>query len=300
MALLNPPEIRVSVLSLIAAYLAPRKGGRDRKERLVDALAPPSLASGKTDASKLQRDIRENLKIGFLLGLFEADRDDVRITRDASTAIRAGNAVFCAHLRQLVMKPALNDMPWGRQVGARDLTNSLAWFLMFPAVQAPQRMEGPEPSARTLQERDFGPRRDGEADESNWPIGAPARWRTFEGWVCALGFAWRTPNGLLVPDPTPAVRDVLHLVFHSEDVLTASSFIDQLALLVPVLDRGAYREFVREHQVAPQSGDRLSGPVSDAIRRLCAEKSLKLDDRADAPRLSLFDGSTFSHVRRVT
>jgi hypothetical protein len=299
MALLNPPEIRVSVLSLIAAYLASRRGGRDHYERLVDALAPPSLASAKTDPSALQRDVRRNLRTGLAIGLFEEDGDDVRIVPAASAAIRAGNAAFCAHLRQLVMDPTLNDAPWGRQVGARDLTNSLAWFLMFPAALAPQRMEGVEPSARTLQERDFGPRRDGEADESNWPIGAAARWRTFEGWVCALGFAWRTPNGLLVPDPTPAIRDVLHLVFHSEDVLAAASFIDQVALLVPVLDRGAYREFVRDHQAAPQSDDRLSGPTSDAIERLRVEKSVELEDRADAPRLSLFDGSTFSHVRRV-
>lgn len=296
LALLNPPELRVPILVLITSYLASKRGGRDLRQRVLDAVSPPSLASGNTDAEALQRDVRNNIRAGVTIGLFVEDDPELSLAPGAAAAIKGGLANFLAHLRSLILAPALNEAPWGRQVGARDLTSALAWFLTFAPAEAPQRMEGTERSASVLQERDFGPRI-GDNDDTNWPIGADARWRTFEGWVCALGFAWRSPTGALVPDPTPSVRAVLPPILGKGKVLTASGFVDAIAAAVPVLDRGTYREFVIANRREPRSEDRLSASLSQAIIRLKIEKFIQTEDRADAPRLNLFDGSTFSHVR---
>lgn len=301
MALLNPPELRVSVLALITAYLASRRGDRDQHQHLLDAVAPPSIGSAKnTDRDALQRDVSRNLVAGTSIGLFERDGDEVRLGPGAATAIKAGPTAFSSHLRELVFATAVNDAPWGRQTGARDLTNSLAWFLTFPAEQAPQRMDGVEPTARTLQELDFGSRIESKVDdEGGWPIENDSRWFTFTRWACSLGFAWRAPGGVLVPDPTPALRDVLSQVFGSEDVLTSSRFVEEVGRLLPVLDGGTYRRFVEDQRRVPTSNDRLTGPLSDAIARLRIEQALDWEDRADAPRLNFVDGTTFSHVRKV-
>jgi hypothetical protein len=296
-ALLNPPELRVSVLLLISGYLASKRGSRDRYERVLDAVAPPSLAMARTDAESLQRDVRRNVRAGLTLGLFVDDGPHLSLDPGAVAAVKGGTEAFVAHLRRLILDPAVNEAAWGRQVGARDLTSALAWFLMYAPSEAPQRMEGAEPSALTMQERDFGPRI-GD-DETNWPIGANARWQTFEGWVCALGFAWRGPNGALVPDPTPAVRAAMPAILGYGEVLPATAFVDAVAAEVPVLDRGAYREFVRSHMKEPMPDEVLTAPLSQAIARLRIEQRIDLEDRADAPRLNLFDGSTFSHVRGV-
>jgi hypothetical protein len=113
-----------------------------------------------------------------------------------------------------------------------------------------------------------------------------------------LGFAWVDPKGNLVPDPTPAVRDVLPLVFEESAELSAREFIDKIAAAVPVLDSGRYREFVeanwRRPTVEPR---RLSPSLTDALERLRNDGKLTFDDRADAPRVTRADGSTFSHVR---
>lgn len=299
MALLNPPELRVSVLLLISGYLASKRSNCDRHERVLDAVAPPSLAMTRTDAESLQRDVRRNIRAGLTLGLFVDDGPQLSLEPGAVVAVKGGTDAFVTHLRRLIFDPAVNEAPWGRQVGARDLTSALAWFLMYAPSEAPQRMERGEPSALTMQERDFGPRLGGDDDDINWPIGADARWQTFEGWVCALGFAWRGPDGALVPDPTPAVRVALPAILGNGHVLSAAAFIDAVAAEVPVLDGGVYREFVRSHMKEPKPDEVLTAPLSQAIARLRIEQRIDLEDRADAPRLSLFDGSTFSHVRRA-
>lgn len=298
MALLNPPELRVSVLLLISGYLASKRGSRDRLERVLDAVVPPSLATERTDAESLQRDARHNVRAGLALGLFVEDESHLSLGLGAVAAAKGGTEAFVPHLRRLIFDPAVNEAPWGRQLGARDLTSALAWFLMHSPSEAPQRMEGAEPSALTMQERDFGPRI-AEDEDTNWPIGANARWQTFEGWVCALGFAWRGPNGALVPDPTPAARAALPAILGDGEVLSATAFVDAVAAEVPVLDRGVYREFVRSHMKEPKPDEVLTAPLSQAIARLRIEQRIELEDRADAPRLKLFDGSTFSHVRRA-
>jgi hypothetical protein len=284
------------MLLLISGYLASKSGGRDRRERLLDAVVPPSLATARTDTESLQRDARHNVRAGLSLGLFVEDGPHLSLAPGAVAAAKGGREAFVAHLRRLIFDPAVNDAPWGRQVGARDLTSALAWFLMHAPSEAPQRMERAEPSALTMQERDFGPRI-GDDDDTNWPIGAAARWRTFEGWVCALGFAWRSPDGALVPDPTPAVRAALPAILGDGEVLSASAFVDAVAAEVPVLDRGMYREFVRSHMKEPKPDEVVTASLSQAIVRLRIEQRIELEDRADAPRSNLFDGSTFSHVR---
>jgi hypothetical protein len=301
MALLNPPELRVSVLALITKYLASRHGNSDQYERMLDAAIPPSIGSAKkVDPEALQRDVKLNVSAGTMLGLFEREGDEVRLGAGAAVAVKTGQSAFCSHLRGLVLAAEVNEAPWGGQAGARDLTNSLAWFLTFPAERAPQRMDGTEPSARTLLEIDFGPRVEAKGeDDGGWPIGNDSRWSTFIRWACSLGFAWRAPGGALVPDPTPAIRDVLPQVFGKDEVLTASRFVDEVGRLVPVLDGGTYRQFVEANRHERTSDDRLTGPLSDAIARLRIEKAVDLEDRADAPRLNFANGTTFSHVRKT-
>jgi hypothetical protein len=166
-------------------------------------------------------------------------------------------------------------------------------------------MEGGPRSAKDLQTADFGPRQpvirgrsDEEDDGGGWPIGNDNRWRAFRFWACSLGFAWVDPKGNLVPDPTPAVRDAAPAIAGKSRELSAREFVDKLADAVPVVDMGRYREFVESSwRRPPPEQRRLSAPLTDALERLRIDGQLVFDDRADAPRMTRADGSTFSHVR---
>lgn len=295
MALLNPPELRPSILVIIVRYLASRRGQRDEAERLVATLAPSGLAGANPD-----HDVRENLAAATELGLVVRSGDNVALGDGLLAVARRGEDAIMTAVRTRALADDLNTEPWGSQVGARDLTNALSWFLTFSANAAPIQMEGRERAAKDLQERDFGSRQSfgDEDDAGEWPIENAERWIPFRRWACALGFAWVSPRRHLVPDPTRAIRAVLPDVVGTTAELTGREFIDKLATALPVLDSGRYREFVeRNWRRPPTEQQRLTSPLSDALERLRLAGALTFDDRADAPRVTRHDGSTFSHVR---
>ena len=298
MALLNPPELRASMMSVIVLYLAQCRGQRDERTRIVDAVSPPSLTESP---QKHQLDANRNLVSAVEIGLAVRDRDRVTLSPESIKAARKGTSAIAALIRQRVLSEDLNTAAWGSQEGARDLTNALAWFLTFGAADAPARMEDGIPSVKSQQEDDFGARHSDDDDASGWPISNSTRWIAFQRWACSLGFAWRSPAGSLIPDPTPAVRDTIPAMFESESTLDGRSFVLALGAQLPVLESGAYRRFVEKNwnRSSESSGPlRLSAATTDALRRLDTSGHLVFEDRADAPRVTQVDGKTFSHVSR--
>jgi hypothetical protein len=296
MALLNPPELRPSLMILLIEYLDSRHGGKDSLDRLIATLAPESLS----DDGKHQLDIEVTVSAADSIGLTTRDGDTVSATPEARAASKAGSRELVRFLRRLVLSPENNSADWGSQVRASDLTTSLAWFLCIPEESAPDAMESGPHSLTRLQHECFGSRSGGgETGISNWPIVNDTRWVSFRRWACSLGFAWPDPGGRILPDPTPAIRDELPFVLSGSGEMTASGFLDAVARELPVLDRGIYRDHVVENMVAERNrSDRLTDSMSTAIRRLEREGSLRLEDLDDADRVELFDGSTISHVRK--
>ncbi len=308
MALLNPPELRVSVLVIITGYLAACRGRRERRDRLVDVLAPAGLSRD----GKHQNDVLVNLTCARELGLVDVEDNVVRLAPEACKPAGESAQAMAAFIRRRVLAPETNTAAWGSQQGARDLTNALAWFLQFAPADAPTGFEGGKRNAAELQTVDFGRRHEASSaadDEevggvSGWPIANDTRWRTFRRWACSLGFCWPSPSGDLIPDPTPAVRAVLPDVFAETKVLPGPAFVRALGWQLPVLETGEFRAFVNAHRAElledtelHGSGARLSSATTDAVRRLEREGLIRLDDHADAERLTLFDGTTASHVR---
>ena len=296
MALLNPPELRASMMSIIVYYLAQCRGQRDERARIIDAISPSSLTESP---EKHQLDAIRNLTSVVEIGLANRDADRIELSPEGTKAAKAGSSAIAALIRQRVLSEDLNAAPWGSQEGARDLTNTLAWFLTFGPASAPARMEGDPPSAKSLQEVDFGARHSDDDDASGWPISNSTRWNAFQRWACSLGFAWRSPSGRLIPDPTPAVRDSIPAIFENESTLDGETFVASLGKQLPVLESGAYRRFVEENwRRTPASSGALSTATSDALWRLESSGYLSFENRADAPRVSRVDRSTFSHVSK--
>ena len=278
MALLNPPELRASMMSIIVLYLAQRRGQRDEWTRIVDAVSPPSLTKSPQNH---QRDARANLRSAVEIGIATRDGDRVQLGPESTKAVRNGTSGIARLIRDRVFSEDLNTAPWGSQEGA------------------PARMEGEIPSVKSQQEADFGTRRSDDDDASGWPISNSTRWNAFQRWACSLGFAWRSPAGRLIPDPTPAVRDSITAIFESESTLDGRSFVAALGAQLPVLESGTYRQFVEKHwKRSSEASGELSAATTDALRRLDTSGHLVFEDRADAPRVTHVDGKTFSHVSR--
>ena len=178
MALLNPPELRVSVLVIITSYLAACRGQREQQERLLDVLAPAGLSKD----GKHQNDVVVNLTCARELGLVTIEGDDIQLTPEARKPTDDSAEAMASYIRRRVLAPELNTAEWGSQQGARDLTNALAWFLQFPASAAPTGYEGGKRNAAELQTADFGRRHAADEERvstAGWPIANDTRWRTF-------------------------------------------------------------------------------------------------------------------------
>ena len=289
-ALLNPPESRPSVILLIAQRLAGRPDASEDKESLVR-----SVAAHGSDADRPLLDVQVNLNQSTMLGVVEESDDVVHLSDSSQNALETES--FTKFLREQVMEKRHNREPWGSQEGARDLTNGLAWFLSLPATGLPETFGGRGTNVQTIQAQQFGERREGE--ENNWPIVNQERWVNFQRWACGLGFAWKTPTGITVPDPTAALRDVIPEVFAGERRLPADDFLKAIAKVVPVVDGGTYRKFVQVNLAEDQSPDssrQLSQALTDALRRLERASEITIEGRDDAPARHDATGRPFTHV----
>jgi hypothetical protein len=125
-----------------------------------------------------------------------------------------------------------------------------------------------------------------------------SRWKIFCNWARFLGFGWKAKSGLLVPDPTEAVRDALPQVFGDARELEARSVVNAVAQAIPVLDGGTYRQKLEAELKKTQGPDawrpppngQLSTSLSRALLRLQEEKCIKgemRDDKEANVRVSL-------------
>lgn len=100
-----------------------------------------------------------------------------------------------------------------------------------------------------------------------------------------LGFIEPIEKDAFILDPTRAILPVLPSVFSSNDVLGINTFIDNLANVLPVLDRGAFRTQVEKLMLdkgwEPPSPNEVSASLSHALERLEVAEVIAMSQRSD-------------------
>jgi hypothetical protein len=299
MALLNPPQILPSVARVLFRALQASDDFKMTRDDLAKAVAPAALPrSENAQEGPGSKAFDDTLGACLTIRLFERDGDMIGIAADLPEIARdrrRRDQQLRSIIRELVLSDAVNHGLWDSTEGARDLTRALAWF----AAQSPLRPPGPwnEPDGVDVaQERQFA---GAERVFSN-----DTRWGAFERWATFLGFAQHLPRGnkdVLVPDPTPVLREVVpELLTRERQELPA--VVEQVARHVPVLDGGTYRRDVEARMKADNvstAPDLLSPSLSHALLRLRDERVIALEDLADAPvKIRLASG--FGPERTIT
>ena len=307
--LMNTAETRLSVMVLIARYLSGCEDNRNPRASVVDVISPAGLRGDAGNAEgvrKQRKSVNDSLDGAIQLGVvIESKEEEIRLADDATAAItEEGDRGFARHLRARVLDEHSGSgkvtWKWDDQTGAKDLVRALAWFLALPVSKAPRSFDSADPNLITLQTEDFGGRFEDDAGDTKWPINNDPRWQSFRRWACSLGFAWWSPGGRLIPDPTTAIRDAVPEIFDSNGRLTAKEFVESLGRSLPVLDGGKYRKYIEENQKDEDPDPKqLSEATSDALDRLDLEKTLLIDNEDDSPASSVrhfSDGRAFTHV----
>jgi len=231
-----------------------------------------------------QQMARSTLNTWVELGLFAASDDDVvQLATDLSWPRRKedAEAALPSILRRLVLAPQNNERFWEAEGNrAADFSRAASWILAqdvystrFTSHGTAQRVE-----IEQLLNQDL-------AVFTN-----DTRWAGFKSWAHYLGFGLNADVFLI--DPTIAVSEQLASVFGASNELPVTEFLARLAQELPVVDGGKYRREVEAKlnpahwkQLAPNE---VSTSLSRGLLRLHYGKSIRLDDRSDAPaRVSL-------------
>jgi len=298
MALLDPPQILPNVAAVLLRTLRGMDGQEATRDDLEKVVAPAALQRGeRASASPGSRGFEDTLRACVVIGLFERDDDVVRLHPALPEAVRDRRREpdVPRLLRDLVLTEQLNFSLWESNVGARDLTRALAWYLAQDPLRPPAGWNEPD-GVDLVQERQFTASEQVFSNDTRW--GAFARWAAFLGFVVRVPREGRT---VLIPDPTAAIRDVAPPLLGSERV-EVNSFVEELARALPVFDGGEYRRAVEARMrpdVVTASSDQLSPSLAHALLRLRDERVLVIEDLADAPmKMRLPDG--FGPERTVT
>jgi hypothetical protein len=271
MALLNPPGILPTAMWAVVRLLAAAPGPMP-VEQARALLSPPALEDAG-DHSMFK------LALGALsdLELVQIGDGAIQLIEQPSEAAVADFRAFAALLRTDVLAPNRNTgLLGGDQVGPRDLTRALVWFLAQDPMQ-PLTWD-------SVQQRQAG----AFSAEVGVPFSNDTRWNAFTFWSRALGLASEPllydGSGMrqLAPDPTPAVRHCLS-AWPIGARIPVGEAIEGIRADLPVLPGGRYAgELGHSHDP-----HRLDAATSWAL--LCGhdQEWIRLERRADAAQSML-------------
>jgi hypothetical protein len=257
----------------VCAFLERRKDGTIAEDVLREWLAPSTLFP--TGRPPEDWGYTYAVEVAEHLDLIERSTGQIHLTSQVGTIDE-----FRQNIRTRVMAKA--ELAFSEpEDPADELTRALAWW----SHQPPQ----------VLTSTTFEPLMAGLPFK---PIRQPTRWAVFERWALFLGFAWRFGDGL-IPDPTPAVSDVIDDVVPPGEVIDAPVFIRELAAQLPVLDAGQTFQRYRETVGLKQSADILEAPLSMALLRLHQRSEVDFPPRADADGMTLRCGGIERRIAQV-
>ncbi len=236
---------------------------------LLEAVAP-TVALQESDPGRMAR---VTLNRWIELGLFQEKGDEVTVSTRPPRKL-AGSAL-AAFTRREVCRLSMSEenTPDLWAIGSAksaDLTRGLAWLLAQNAFETRlselEALEAQQVSNEELRLLQNDTRQNG-----------------LRHWADFLGFS-RGLGGDI--DPTVAVRDALQEVLPAGQDMQAVDFVDRLAEVLPVLDRGRWQKAVLQEvnadALAPLAPGQLSTSLSRALLGLRAGGELLLQNRADA------------------
>jgi hypothetical protein len=294
--------------TLVALHGALRSLGPMPSDRLLALCDPPSLGGGRNLA-------RKTLTRWTQLGAFVPRGEDVALAEPLKALAPGDLDGLRRETLKLVLRPENNPGVASQGAGgasaaftenqetssedegdggrltslATDFTLATAWALLQDPFSFSTKREALE-SLRNAQNPKVALLRN------------DTRWNGFGEWAPFLGLATLFFGGELLLSPAAAIRGVLDDVFLNETSLPQATFLERLALVLPVIDGGVYNVAMLEllenpwRRLAPGE---LSPCLSLALGQLHAAGTLRLLDLSDAPPRTML-GREGRPIRRFT
>ncbi len=289
MSVLNQASDGLFNVLIVLVRALIRFGPRSREDLIL-------ACGGAVDAVDNSQ-LKQTLNRWTELGLFSEDGATVNLAEPYRSGL--GRTADEAEerlpkvARTVAMLAENNERFWERERSkAADLSRAVSWML----TQDVYVLDGNVKKLAVLEEAQI-------ADSAKQTIGKnDTRWNGLKAWMLYLGFA---RDGMQwVIDPTQALREALTEIFTSSRELPAPGFVERAAVVLPVLDGGAYRMQV-EAALKETAWPRLraglvSSSLSRAIQRLDREGFITLSNRSDTEGTVTLIGSNGRAWRDVS
>ncbi|NGY60389.1 hypothetical protein G7043_15780 [Lentzea sp. NEAU-D13] len=264
MAFLNVDRALPPQLWALVRLLSVRQPLTDSQARAF--MSPDSLSAGMKSDPPFQPTVRTLLELGLV-----AQDESGRLTLRYSMPSLAD---FQHRLREALFFPERNtDLESDPITGNRDMTIVLSYFLSFDPLDSPvSRTQVDERSARSF------------SVEGKNPTPSNVRWPRFVHWAPMLGLGAAplmptSDSGVLSPDCTKAVRQVLAASRLVGKTVSAVDVVRTIREAIPVLPGGAYSIRLG----IPDPGEQAVGPaLSFALLRGRHEGWLRFERFADS------------------
>ena len=263
MAFLNVDRALPPQLWALVRLLSARQALTDSQVKAF--MSPDSLSVGKTDPP-FQLAVRTSLELDLVV---QDERGRLSLRYPMPSL-----ADFQHRLREALFSPTRNtDLESDPITGNRDMTIVLSYFLSFDPLDSPvTRAQVDEKSVGNF------------SVEGKNPTPSNVRWPRFVHWVPMLGLGAAplmptSDSGVLTPDCTKAVRQVLASSEVKGKTIPAVDLVRSIRDAIPVLPGGAYS--IRLGNPAP--GEQVVDPaLSFALLRGGYEGWLRLERFADS------------------
>lgn len=280
---------------LVAVYRALIAEGPTNKTSLIE------MCSDQSDKSKAR--LSNTINRWTQLGLFQEDGEVVSTAPELDEYLGARKKLDQATkllpfvVRRIVFKKENNERFWDVEKSrAADLTRAFSWLLTQNIYELDVGTHAEVASLEAQQLK----------DQNLKFLNNDVRFNGARTWASFLGFTWQSKA--IMVDPTRAILEDLQLVFRSDKELTAETFVDRLAIILPVLDGGKYRVMLEEVLdpaiwQKPSRPEILSTSLSRSLWRLESLGRIRLASRSDTidHRVLLRSGGRtwkpFTHVR---
>ena len=299
MSIITTAQAVPSRLFAVYASLFDSETG-ELKERIEAWATPPSLSGrgADEDGESSTTLFNNTLQEARRLGLVEEADGKLRVTVDARGGGKKGRdseRYFRGYLERTLFDPA-------RAIETQQdgFMLALAWFLGANPLQPLSFSEPPQNALN----REIGEK------ASKTELTSLNRYQNFLYWARYLGFATivggrdvnDTNSRRVVPDPTRAIETALPPVFAGDTELPIEQFLNRLAAIFPVLEKGSVRQHYDEMRRNPTADaiHRLSIATSIALQRLADRQQIVLRSVADATSRVLDFGVREGRVSHIS
>lgn len=293
MSILTTVEAVPSRLFAIYGSLFDSENG-ETEERLEAWATPPSLknSGGEEGSGSITRLFTNSLQEARRLGLVEQLEDRLRLTADARGGGKKGRdsaKFFLNYLRR-----TLFDVDRAAETQQRGFMLGLTWFLNT----------NPLKPLNFSEDQSFIIKKEIGDNAAKTECTAILNYQNMLYWARFLGFATIVGDGnsrRAIADPVKAIDFALPTIFSDSAALPIETFLNRLAAIFPVFERGTVRQEYDDMRldVLVDAAHRLSVSTSIALQRLNDRQTIAMTSVADAPARVLDFGSREGRVSHV-